>query len=585
MHWHQWNDEAFQRARERACPVLLFLRAGWCPRCDDLASRTLADESVLRLLTEKFVCIEVDKDQSPEIDARYRNGGWPTLAWLDADGELLGAANSIDADPLVQRLTQVSELYPDRLDELPDGTVEGGAPRGDQPAPLSQARPGPRGPAPELSMEVVDDVVETLIETADPLHGGWGTRQKFPHPEALHFLIVRWTQTGDKRILKIVLRTLRRMQQGQIYDRVEGGFYRYATHADWSVPHHEKRLESNAQRMLAYVEAHQAFGDKTFKETATGILEWMHSTLLDGETRAFKGSQDADPIYAHLPTREARAQHGPPDCDPTIFTHWNAMTVSSLLKAALVLDEDRYRVQALVTLEFLMENLWDERDGMYHYWDGTYNLPGMLSDQAYTLRALVEAMHYAGENQYLDRAVKLARHAIENLQAEDGAFYDRLRSSRSSGPQRNRSILENAVMAESLVRLSHMTRDTYFAERARATLRSFAGDYRRYGHFVAGYGRAIDLLFHEPVHITIVGAHGTDETRALREAALRPYVASRVVQTVDPVADRELLARCRLPAPDGQAARAYLHQGRESYAETSKPERLPALLSRAERSN
>ncbi|MFT5476988.1 MAG: hypothetical protein ACI8Y8_002330, partial [Planctomycetota bacterium] len=325
--------------------------------------------------------------------------------------------------------------------------------------------------------------------------------------------------------------------------------------------------------------------DETFKETATGILDWMHSTLLDPKTQAFKGSQDADPIYAHLSTREARARHGAPDCDPTLFTHWNAMTVSSLLKASLVLHEDRYRVQALATLDFLMDNLWDERDGMYHYWDGTYNLPGLLSDQAYTLRAMVEAMHYAGENRFLDPAVKLARHAIENLQAEDGSFFDRLRGSTGSDPQRNRSILENAVMAEALVRLSHMTRDSFFAERARATLNSFAGDYRRYGHFVAGYGRAIDLLFHEPVHITIVGERTTDETRALREAALRPYVASRIVQTVDPVADPELLARCRLPASSEHAARAYLHQGSESYAETSKPERLPALLARAERSN
>lgn len=585
MHWHEWNEEAFERARERDCPVLLFLRAKWCQWSRSLASTTLEDERVLALLTERFVCIEVDKDRRPDIDARYRSGGWPTLAWLDADGELIGTDNYLEPEALAKRLELVSSMYPKSLPELRRELAGGSRAEVELEALEPSGGRKRRRRMAELTMEIVEDVTETLIETADPVHGGWGVRHKFPHPEALHFLIVRWTQTGDKRILRIVLRTLRRMQKGQIYDEVEGGFYRYATHADWSVPHHEKMLESNAQRLLAYVEAHQAFGDETFKETASGILNWMHQTLLDPETKAFKGSQDADPEYAHLSTLEARAAHGAPDCDPTVFTHWNAMTVTSLVKAALVLDEDRYRSQALTTLDFLVERLWDEKAGMYHYWDGTYNLPGMLSDQAYTLRAMIDAMHYTGENRYLDRAVQLAHHAIDTLQAEDGSFYDRLRGPQGAGTQRNRSILENAVMAEALLRLSHMSRDTYFAERGRATLESFSSDYKRYGHFVAGYGRAVDLLFHEPVHITIVGSRDSDHTRALREAALRPYVASRIVQTIDPIADPELLERCALPTPEEGSARAYLHQGHESYAETSKPERLPALLARAERSN
>ena len=39
-------------------------------------------------------------------------------------------------------------------------------------------------------MQLVDEVLKTLIETADPVHGGWGSRQKFPHPEAIDFALV-----------------------------------------------------------------------------------------------------------------------------------------------------------------------------------------------------------------------------------------------------------------------------------------------------------------------------------------------------------------------------------------------------------
>lgn len=585
MQWHDWNDAAFERARERDCPVVLFLRASWCRWCREMEAGALADERVLAILTDRFVCIHVDKDRRPDIDARYRKGGWPTLSFLDADGELIAAENFLEADELLRRLELIAERYPERRDEIEtDLSADEGAtgvPALEAVSPLRKKRHS------EISMDLVDDVLATLLETADPVHGGWGTRHKFPHPEALHFATVRWSQTGDPLTLGLVLRTLRRMQQGEIYDKVEGGFYRYATQPDWSVPHHEKMLDSNAQRLLAYVEAYQALGEESFQVTARGILDWMHATLLDPETRCFKGSQDADPEYAHKRTLEQRRAYGAPDCDPTIFTNWNALAVCSLLKSGIVLGEDRYLDQALATLDFLMENLWDEREGMYHYWDGAYNLPGMLSDQAYTLQALIQAMHYAGENRYLEPAVRLARVAKEQLQAEDGSFYDMRHdpSARGDLRVRNRSILENAVMAEALLRLSHMTRDAFFGQTGRRVLEAFVEDFKRYGHFVAGYGRAVDLVFHEPVNVTIVGARGADRTRALRQAALRPYVASRIVQTVDPETDAALFERTGLPRPEDDSARAYIDRGRESYAETSKPERLAALMTRAERSN
>ena len=114
-----------------------------------------------------------------------------------------------------------------------------------------------------ISMDVVDHVARTIVESSDPDWGGWGREHKFPHPEAIDFALIRWSQTGDKDMYSLVTRTLRNMQEGEIHDRVEGGFYRYATQPDWSLPHHEKMLDSNAQRLFAYIEAYQALGELT----------------------------------------------------------------------------------------------------------------------------------------------------------------------------------------------------------------------------------------------------------------------------------------------------------------------------------
>ncbi len=586
MHWHDWSAETFERARERGAPVLLFLRASWCHWCRELEERTLGAPAVAALIAERFVAIEVDKDRRPDVDSRYRKGGWPTLAVLDAEGEVLESWNHLEAEELARRLERAAAAFPRSADGTGAGPREEDSPRK---APSAE----PHGPVlgrrqAALDETLVNEVCTTLIETSDPVHGGWGTRHKFPHPEALHFLMVRWTQTGDADTLAVVLRTLRRMQQGEIYDRVEGGFYRYATQPDWSVPHHEKMLASNAKRLLAYVEAYQALGDEAFRATAEGILAWMLNTLLDDQTGAFVNSQDADSTYAHLSSVEERQRHGPPACDPTIFTNYNADAAMALFKASVVLEDESLSACAQRVLDFLMGPMWDDREGVHHYWDGTYNLAGMLTDQAATLRALVEGMHYAGDNRWLGRAQRLAALTIENLGSEDGSFHIARHAPRRRGglAERDSALLENAAMAEALIRLGYMTREEELLARAREALVAFLSDYRRFGHHVSSYARAVNLLVHPPLRVTVVGPRDADRTRSLRLAALRPYVANRIVQTVDPIEDGELLARTALPTPgEVEVARAYVDQGRGSYAETSRPERLPALMARVERSD
>ncbi len=582
IDWRPWSEDAFREAASRRAPVLLFLHASWCRWSRELEERVLGDARVAAVVRERFVPIKVDKDRRPDIDARYRRTGWPTLAYLDPSGELLAADNWLEAPELLARLALVAERGPAA------GPLEESAA---VPVEAADQRPADTQPRAFPEPALVDWVARTVHDTADPEYGGWGQEHKFPHPEAIDFALLRWSQTGDDALRQVVLRTLRHMAAGQIHDRVDGGFYRYATQRDWGHPNSEKMLDSNAQRLYAYLEAYQAFGDESFAETARGILRWMETTLFDASTGAYRGSQDADPTYANLLTRSARERHGAPPCDPTLFANWNAMAASALFKAAVVLDEDRWRERAEGILDFVLTELYDERLGIYHYWDGSYHLPGLLSDQAYFLRAALDACQYAGRNDLLAPARRIADLAIERLKSPVGDFYDKPYEPDALGGlrQRNRSLLENAVLAEALLRLAYRTQDQDYADCAHTALAAFADDYKRYGHFVAGYGRAVDLLLKPPVVVTIVAAGRDPAGEALFRAALQPYVASRIVQRLDPERDAELLAQSRLPAPGAtgaagdRGARAYVQHGRGSWAETSDPRRLPALMSGIER--
>ena len=105
----------------------------------------------------------------------------------------------------------------------------------------------------------------------------------------------------------------------------------------------------------------------------------------------------------------------------------------------------------MAATRFLLENLLDGTT-VHHYWDGTYHLAGMLADQAHLIRALIDASQNTGDADLLVPAEKIAERAIEEHKSKAGGFYDIQNDPQSHGSmgRRNRSILDNAAMAEAL---------------------------------------------------------------------------------------------------------------------------------------
>ena len=207
-------------------------------------------------------------------------------------------------------------------------------------------------------------------------------------------------------MLQLVRRTLRDMQEGEIHDTVEGGFYRYATRADWSVPHHEKMLDSNAQRLHAYLEACQALGEESFRRTAQGILTWMHETLLDREDAA-RSAAARTPSPATRTSRRsrrgARARRAGLRSDD--LRELERDRGVALLKAASVLRRAAApRAGARDARLPARRALRRARGDVPLLGRRATTCPGCSSDQAYVLRALIDAVQFAGENRYLEPA-------------------------------------------------------------------------------------------------------------------------------------------------------------------------------------
>lgn len=533
IQWLEFEPATMQRAEAADRPVVLVLTVPWCHHCKELLASSFADPQVAALIRDHFVPVLVDADRRPDVNERYGTGGWPTIAWLTPGGELITNDQFLNARQLAQRLERVHGYWRDHKQDIQRGIR-------DLWSHQVEREPESRG---RLSRQMVEDVVDAIYARFDHRYGGWGEGAKFPHPDAIDFALVQVAKRNDERMHEVVAVTLDHMMDSPLHDQVGGGFFRFSKTPDWRGPNHEKLLDLNAKVLRTYLEAYQLYGKDAYRSTAEGIVDWMRTQMRDAATGAFFGSQDADQDYYNLDADE-RARRAPPACDRTVYANANALAISNLLKGAAALDRPEWRRQAMQALQFLLENLFDGHT-VYHYWDGTYHLPGMLSDQAYLMRALIDASQHTGDADLLLPAEAIAEQAIARQQAPGGGFYDILHDPQSMGSmrRRNRSILENAVMAEALVRLSYLSRRPEFYEQAIGTLEAFANDYKEYGYYLAGFGRAVDLIFYEPLFLTIVGDRDSATAGELRRAALSTYVPSRIVQMLDPKHDPILIGR------------------------------------------
>ena len=298
IHWYPWGFEAFAAAEAGDKPVLLDVGAVWCHWCHVMDGESYEDPALAEFLNQNFVCIKVDRDERPDVDARYQRavqtitqqGGWPLTAFLTPAGEVFFGGTYFPPDNKYGRpgfrsvLASVLDAYRSRRDQV---VAQAGAIRRVLHEHLDEAAPGQVSPA------LLDDAVAQMSRVFDPVNGGFGAQPKFPHPGAITLLLHRWHDQPSEQIRTIVDRTLQGMARGGIHDQLAGGFHRYSVDARWIVPHFEKMSYDNSELLKVYLDAYALFGTEEYAEVARGIVRWVREVTSDPEG-GYAASQDAD---------------------------------------------------------------------------------------------------------------------------------------------------------------------------------------------------------------------------------------------------------------------------------------------------
>ncbi len=472
IKWHEWSEDTFDMAKKEGKLIFLYITAVWCHWCHRLRNDTLNNDEVAKIIEDNFVPIRVDTDRRPDINERYNMGGWPTVAVLTPEGATITGGTYFPPEQMKSFLENVINFYKENKEKIKVGKYE------QKPERYT-----------ELNESMVTDITDIVVSHFDADQGGFGHEPKFPMPEALELLILLYKK--DKIFKKMITLTLDKMQT--LADKYAHGFFRYSVTQDWRHPHYEKLLETNAKLIMNYLHGYQITGNEKYRQMAEETINYVINTLSNGII--FYGSQDANGEEEYYGKQlEERKELPVPFVDKTVYTDWNAMMISAFLEASAVLGSDDYKDRALRAIDFLLDKCMDKC--AYHYYDGEKHLPGLLSDQVYFIRALLDAFEITQDRKYVGRAEKIAHWMLDNLKDKKGFFDMPEGNEMGSLTMRNKQIPENAIAAECFVRLAFFAGNEEYRKIAEETLTAFSFSHVDYGIHAAPFAIALEKFLH-----------------------------------------------------------------------------------------
>jgi uncharacterized protein YyaL (SSP411 family) len=293
--WYPWGEEAFDKARNENKLVLISVGYSACHWCHVMAHESFEDEAVAEIMNEHFICIKVDREERPDVDAYYMDavslltgrGGWPLNCFALPDGRPVYGGTYFPKQQWIQVLEQLSEGFrtdPRRFEkaasELEKGIKHSALPESSEDEKL-------------LSAEDYLRITENSQKRFDTQHGGFDGVPKFPMPGSLEALLTAYYHSKDQALLQQVLLSLDKMASGGLYDVLEGGFARYSVDAVWKVPHFEKMLYDNAQMLSLYSQAYKLKPKESYKSVIYQTVDFLQKKMMSPEG-GFYSAFDAD---------------------------------------------------------------------------------------------------------------------------------------------------------------------------------------------------------------------------------------------------------------------------------------------------
>jgi uncharacterized protein len=299
VDWYPWGEDALDRARRLNRPILLSIGYAACHWCHVMAHESFEDAATAELMNDNFVCIKVDREERPDVDAIYMqavqsmtgHGGWPMTVFLNPAGEPFYGGTYF---PPVDRhgmpsFRRVLEAVADTYRNHPDRV----AASAESMRRIYEASAVSSGYAGSIDSAFLEQAFHAIASGYDPRFGGFAGAPKFPPTMVLDFMLRHWARTGEAAALDMAAATFVKMARGGIYDQIGGGFARYSVDAEWLVPHFEKMLYDNALLFRLGAHLYEATRNDEIRVATEKAGDWLAREMTSPEG-GFYSSLDAD---------------------------------------------------------------------------------------------------------------------------------------------------------------------------------------------------------------------------------------------------------------------------------------------------
>lgn len=227
-----------------------------------------------------------------------------------------------------------------------------------------------------------------------------------------------------------------------------------------------------------------------------------------------------------------REKRPAPRLDDKILTGWNGLLANGLVDAYRVFNEDDFLDLALKNANFIRDNQIRPDGGLNrNYKGGKSTINGYLEDYASTIQAFINLFEVTADKKWLISAKNLTEYTINRFyNPKNGMFYftsdeDSALVSRSIEYLDNVIPASNSIMAKNLYKLSHLTFNASYSEKAAQMLHNVSADIESYP---SSYSNWLDLMLdytHPFYEIVITGK----DAEAKRDQLYANFIPNAVI--------------------------------------------------------
>jgi hypothetical protein len=410
----EYSKESLSLARKENKPVFILFSAQWCYWCKVFAEKTLSEKSVYTYLNKHYINIFVDADVRSDLYAGFHGRGWPYIVFLKPDGSVYYKYSG----------TLYADAFLDIIKNVRNGITTGKAIEAGKEGPFRYLPPK------KIDTEKIrllkEAYIRTALENFDKEEYGLGKGEKYILPEAFFYMISLKDKKRADEAFDYVYNTLERAA-ANIYDTVEGGFFRYAEERGWQTPHYEKLTDLNAGTVLLLHNLNAARPSPDFKKAADKTASYIMSKLFDSKNGAFLSYQSADESY-YLLDADNRKKRAEPLIGEKIFIDRLSVSLYYMLESLKYFQNTEYEKKVRQSLKFLSKMAAQRT--VYHYYSTTEKRwlnKGSLSDHAYLANGFMKAFSILNEPEYLHLSNMIIKEAQKRFYDKDkGIFIERV---------------------------------------------------------------------------------------------------------------------------------------------------------------